>query len=398
MNSERLKKLLAVFMTIAITAIFSVTALAAGNSNLVADLTGSTAATIPTEAFSVLAETVSDIITSEGDETALDFNKDGKADVSVSFQQDGNCLLKRLKGAEQLTQDYTFELPWGAYSKITFKLIVSATGITLDKSELSLSAGGNETLTAAIKPENATNKTIVWASSNEAVATVSNGEVNAVGPGKATIIATTMDGGWTAECQVTVIEKTAEKKKVVISAKKANFVINKAKKYQITLKDKKGNPVKAVPIQLTVNGKTYIKKTSTSGRAVFKLRFNKAGKYKAVIKFRGNKAYKAASKKVTFTVAKQKNTRIYATSKVYKKAQNPKKLSCILKGNNKAIKNVKLTLTVNGKTYSAKTNSSGKATFKINKLKKKGTYTAIIRFAGNSSYGAATKKVRIIVK
>ena len=41
---------------------------------------------------------------------------------------------------------------------------VAVTGITLNKTELTLTAGGKETLTATVKPDNATDKTVTWAS------------------------------------------------------------------------------------------------------------------------------------------------------------------------------------------------------------------------------------------
>ena len=59
---------------------------------------------------------------------------------------------------------------------------------------------------------------------------------------------------------------------------------------------------------------------------------------------------------------------------------------------------VKLTLKVKGKTYKAKTNAKGKATFKIKNLKKKGKYKATVRFKGNTYYNKVTKKVKITVK
>ena len=62
------------------------------------------------------------------------------------------------------------------------------------------------------------------------------------------------------------------------------------------------------------------------------------------------------------------------------------------------MKSTKVTLKVNGKTYSAKTNSKGKATFKITKLTKKGTYSASIVFAGNKNYNKVSKSVKIVVK
>jgi hypothetical protein len=85
---------------------------------------------------------------------------------------------------------------------------VAVTGVTLNRSALTLSAGDIATLTAAIEPTNATNKNVTWSSSNTSVATVTNGtaitRVTAVAAGNATITATTADGSKTAICAVTV--------------------------------------------------------------------------------------------------------------------------------------------------------------------------------------------------
>ena len=62
------------------------------------------------------------------------------------------------------------------------------------------------------------------------------------------------------------------------------------------------------------------------------------------------------------------------------------------------MKKAKVTIKVKGKTYKAKTNSKGKATFKITKLTKKGTYKAVIKYKGSSYYKNVTKKVKIRVK
>ena len=59
---------------------------------------------------------------------------------------------------------------------------------------------------------------------------------------------------------------------------------------------------------------------------------------------------------------------------------------------------VNTALTYNKKTYTAKTNSKGVATFKITKLTKKGKYTATIKYAGSSYYNAKTVKPKITVK
>ncbi len=89
------------------------------------------------------------------------------------------------------------------YIKQLQKAEVSAQSVSLNKTSLTLTEGGSETLTATILPENTTNKNITWTSSATGVATVSNGTVKAVAPGTATITAKTANGK-TATCTVTV--------------------------------------------------------------------------------------------------------------------------------------------------------------------------------------------------
>lgn len=81
---------------------------------------------------------------------------------------------------------------------------VAVTGVTLDKTSASLTVGGTETLTATVNPDDATDKTVTWKSSDESVATVDDGVVTAVAAGTATITVTTTDGSKTATCEVTV--------------------------------------------------------------------------------------------------------------------------------------------------------------------------------------------------
>ncbi|MBC2727213.1 MAG: Ig-like domain-containing protein, partial [Desulfosporosinus sp.] len=84
---------------------------------------------------------------------------------------------------------------------------VAVTGVNLDKETLTLEAGKTGSLTAAVLPEDAPDKTVTWSSSNPAVATVnSNGEVTGVNLGTAIISVKTTDGSYTASCTVTVIK------------------------------------------------------------------------------------------------------------------------------------------------------------------------------------------------
>lgn len=93
----------------------------------------------------------------------------------------------------------------GSVSNGTVRQVITATGVTLNKSSLSLDVGQSERLTATVAPANATNKNINWRSSNANVATVdSNGNVKAVGPGSANISATTQSGNKVATASVNV--------------------------------------------------------------------------------------------------------------------------------------------------------------------------------------------------
>ncbi|NLM28067.1 MAG: hypothetical protein GX211_07815 [Clostridiaceae bacterium] len=82
---------------------------------------------------------------------------------------------------------------------------IPVTGVSLDKTTLTLSEiGQSKTLTATVEPADATNKNVTWSTSNPSVAVVDNGVVTAVGEGTAVITVTTEDGGFTADCTVTV--------------------------------------------------------------------------------------------------------------------------------------------------------------------------------------------------
>ena len=91
--------------------------------------------------------------------------------------------------------------------------VVLATSVTINEETLSLTTiGETATLTAEVLPENVTDGSVTWSSSDESVATVSSdGVVTAVANGTATITATTNDGSdLSAACTVTVDIPTVE--------------------------------------------------------------------------------------------------------------------------------------------------------------------------------------------
>ena len=120
-------------------------------------------------------------------------------------------LVKVLKVTFNVTgssdNGYGFSQPaYFAYDDVAVRFekaaaVVPATGVTLDKTTLNLMTGETAVLTAAAQPENTTD-TLTWTTGNEAVATVADGVVTAVGAGSTVITAAC--GSVKAECAVTV--------------------------------------------------------------------------------------------------------------------------------------------------------------------------------------------------
>ena len=103
---------------------------------------------------------------------------------------------------------------------------VAVTGVSLDKTSLSLKEGSSETLTAKVSPDNASNKSVSWKSSATDVATVDgSGKVTAMKAGSATVTVTTADGSKTASCSVTVTEASVAVLSVSISPETAELEV-----------------------------------------------------------------------------------------------------------------------------------------------------------------------------
>lgn len=107
---------------------------------------------------------------------------------------------------------------------------VSVTGVTLDKSSISILVGASETLAATISPKDAANKNVSWKSDKPEIAAVdANGKVTGVAAGEATITVTTEDGGKTATCRVTVSVPVG-----MVTVTPATLTMGKNKSYTLT--------------------------------------------------------------------------------------------------------------------------------------------------------------------
>ena len=119
------------------------------------------------------------------------------SDASVATVNDGVVTAKKVGTA-------TITAKAGDKSATCEITVVSTpvTAVTLNKTSVSLKAGETVTLTATVKPDDATDKTVTWGSSDESVAKVENGIVTAIGKGLSTI--TAKAGDTSATCMVTV--------------------------------------------------------------------------------------------------------------------------------------------------------------------------------------------------
>lgn len=109
----------------------------------------------------------------------------------------GNYTIKNTNACIKAMTEYTDEL-----------LAVPVNSVELDKTNLSMEVGDKITLVCTINPTYATNKSVIWTSSDENVATVNNGIVTANKEGTATITVKSEDGNKTATSKITVNKKT----------------------------------------------------------------------------------------------------------------------------------------------------------------------------------------------
>ena len=111
---------------------------------------------------------------------------------------------------------------------------VAATSVELNKNTLDLTVGGSETLTANVLPVDATNKDVTWVSSDPDVATVANGVVTAVKPGKTTItVSVEANSTLTDTCEVTVTDQTFPVTGVTLTPNKATLNVGKTQKLTV---------------------------------------------------------------------------------------------------------------------------------------------------------------------
>ena len=159
---------------------------------------------------------------------------------------------------------------------------VSVTEVGLNKTSTTLIEGETETLVATVMPENATDKSVVWESSNKSAAAVSQeGLVTAVGEGKATITVKTNDGGFSASCEVIVNKKVIAVTDVKLSA--ASMTLREGEKGTLTATVEPANATNK-NVEWWTSDLDVVSVISTSGGSNGYVEARKAGKATVTVK------------------------------------------------------------------------------------------------------------------
>ena len=166
----------------------------------------------------------------------------------------------------------------------------------------------------------------------------------------------------------------------------------------VNLHDIDGGVLRNVPITVSIDGSSKTYTTNNNGQVLVSTVGLTPKTHNVVVNYGGSANYHPSSATAKITVNKAKPYIIVSNMKYYK-SEKTKKFYMILKDNcYRVMKNTKVTLKVNGKKYTAKTNAKGRATFKITKLKKKGKFKATASYSGNSYYTSVSASAKITVK
>ncbi len=182
------------------------------------------------------------------------------------------------------------------------------------------------------------------------------------------------------------------------SATKITTTYGTSKNIVVTLKDADGNPLANKTVTVKLNNVVYTRTTKANGQVSVTIPKTLAVKnaYTASISFAGDKNY-IKSSSTTKVVVNKATPKIIASAKSFKRSGTKKYTITLKTDKNALLKSAKVSIKLNGVTYSGKTNSKGQFTIQPSNLNKKGKYTATIKFAGDAKYKAVSKSVKITV-
>ncbi|WP_048812337.1 right-handed parallel beta-helix repeat-containing protein [Methanobrevibacter ruminantium] len=167
--------------------------------------------------------------------------------------------------------------------------------------------------------------------------------------------------------------------------------------FYVKLVDANGNALVNKSVQIGFNGRVYNRTTNETGDVKLQINLAYKGTYTFAIAYLGDDNYNGSFVVSKITV-KQQSPKITTTSKTYKASAKTKALTATFKtANGNLIADKTIKFTVNGKTYSGKTNAKGVATVKVS-LNTKGTYSFTAKYAGDDTFKATSASGKLTIK
>ena len=167
--------------------------------------------------------------------------------------------------------------------------------------------------------------------------------------------------------------------------------------FYVKLVDANGNPLVNKSVQIGFNGKVYNRTTNETGEVKLQINLAYKGTYTFAIAYLGDDNYNGSFVVSKITV-KQQTPKLTTASKTYKASAKTKALTATFKtANGNVIADKTIKFTVNGKTYSAKTNAKGIATVNVS-LNTKGTYSFTAKYAGDDTFKATSASGKLTLK
>ena len=162
---------------------------------------------IPVESVS-LDRTSLELIRGESEQLTATVKPDNATDKTVTWSSSNTSVVdvdqKGEVRANNAGSAYITARAGGKSAQCLVTVTVPVEKLSLDRTSATLKVGESVTLTASIKPSDATDKSVTWSSSNPAIAKVENGTVTAISEGSATI--TARAGEKTATCSIKVVK------------------------------------------------------------------------------------------------------------------------------------------------------------------------------------------------
>lgn len=161
--------------------------------------------------------------------------------------------------------------------------------------------------------------------------------------------------------------------------------------FKIRLLDKNGKAIVGRTVCIGFNSQIQYMTTDSNGYITIELNIYSSGTFMLAMAFLGDDNYTGAFEVAKIVVNKQ-TPKIVASKKTFKAKAKTKKITATFKtAKGKPVSGKRISFVVKGKTYTATTNSKGVATVKIS-LTRKGTYTCVSKYAGDSTFKATSTK------